>query len=161
MAKQFTKRDRRFLGIGVQGAIRGFFGGNAFLSIAILALICLFLIKEAYQFFPQHHAGLQLYRQSGLEYVDHIKRQVDGHTKLEGLVAQAYYAELEDIAGKERSIVEAFYGMSDLASSKGEDQIDALYEAQEALAELEEQDDKEAAARAREAAKPKPKSVIP
>ena len=153
MAKQFTKRDRRFLGIGVQGAIRGFFGGNAFLSIAILALICLFLIKEAYQFFPQHHAGLQLYRQSGLEYVDHIKRQVDGHTKLEGLVAQAYYAELEDIAGKERSIVEAFYGMSDLASSKGEDQIDALYEAQEALAELEEQDDKEATARAREAEK--------
>ena len=90
MAKQFTKRDRRFLGIGVQGAIRGFFGGNAFLSIAILALICLFLIKEAYQFFPQHHAGLQLYRQSGLEYVDHIKRQVDGHTKLEGLVDFVY-----------------------------------------------------------------------
>ena len=73
MAKRFEKRDRGLLGIPTQAAIKSFFGGNAVLSIAILLSICIFLGKEALMFFPDYHKSLQLYRKSGLEYVDHLK----------------------------------------------------------------------------------------
>lgn len=151
MAKRFQKRDRRFLGIGAQNAIKGFFGGNAVLSIAILLLICLFLGKEAFLFFPKHHDGLKLYRQSGLEYVDFLKSQVDGHTELNGLVAQAYFAELEDIAGRERSIIEAFYAIVEVAEDEGEDEIDELADAIDDLADAQDGDDPAALTAAREA----------
>lgn len=151
MATRFQKRDRRFLGLGMQNAIKGFFGSNAFLSIAILLSICLFLVNEAYRFFPQHHAGLKLYRLSGQEYVDYMKRQVDGHTEFDGLIAQAYYAELEDVAGRERSLVEGFYAIADVATGEGEDEIDAWYEAQESLAEAEDEGEADAIATARTA----------
>lgn len=152
MAKHFQKRDRRFLGLGSQAAIKGFFGGNALLAIAILLLICLFLVSEAYQFFPQHHANLKLYRQSGMEYVDYVKEEVEGHTELESLTAQAYYAELEAVAGQERSLVDAFYVIADVAGNEGEELIDDLYEAEEEVEEAREADDPQALVEAREAA---------
>jgi phosphate transport system permease protein len=139
MAKQFQKRDKRFLGIGVQGAIKGFFGGNAVLSIALLVLICLFLGKEAFLFFPDHHRGLQLYRKSGQEYVDLMKRQVEGHAALNSLVAQAYFAELDEIAGRERGVVDGFGYLVDLAEDEAEDEIDAWAEAREELDDVEEE----------------------
>ena len=154
MATQFQKRDRRILGIGSQGLIKSFFGGNAVLSIAILLLICLFLGKEAALFFPKHHAGLQLYRNAGLEYVDFVKRQVEGHTKLNGLVAQAYFAELEEIAGRERSLVEGFHSIVDLAEERAEDEIDQWAESRDDLEEAapdEAEAAREAEARARQA----------
>jgi len=133
MAKQFEKRDRRFLGIGVQSAIKGFFGGNALLSIAILLLICVFLGKEAFLFFPDHHKGLQLYRKSGQEYVDAMKRQVEGHAELNSLMAQAYFAEKAGIAGGEWGVVDAFGYLVELAEDEGEEEIDAWAEAREEL----------------------------
>ncbi|MDA1006396.1 MAG: hypothetical protein O3A87_07930, partial [Verrucomicrobia bacterium] len=138
MAKQFEKRDRRFLGIGVQSAIKGFFGGNALLSIAILLLICVFLGKEAFLFFPDHHKGLQLYRKSGQEYVDGMKRQVEDHADLNSLMAQAYFAEKADIAGREWGVVDAFGYLVDLAEDEGEDEIDAWADAREELEDAEE-----------------------
>lgn len=150
MAKRFQKQGRRFLGIGGQAAIKGFFGGNALLSIAILLLICAFLINEAYRFFPQHHEGLKLYRKAGLEYVDFIKREVEGHTELDGLVAQAYYAELDEIAGRERSLVDAFYAIVAVAEDVGEDEIDELADAIDNLEDAEDGDDAAALVAARQ-----------
>ncbi len=140
MAKQFEKRDRLFLGIGVQSAIKGFFGGNALLSIAILLLICVFLGKEAFLFFPDHHKGLELYRKSGQEYVDAMKRQVEGHAELNSLMAQAYFAEKADIAGREWGVVDAFGYLVDLAEDEGEDEIDAWADAREELEDVAEDD---------------------
>ena len=158
MAKRFQKKGRTFLGLGAQSAIKGFFGGNAVLSIAILLLICIFLGKEALLFFPNHHKDLKLYRQTGLEYVDYLKKEVDGHTELNSLVAQAYFAELEEIAGRERSLVEAFYGVVDVAEDEGEDQIDDLADAIDDLADARDDDDAAALAEA-EAAEAKARTA--
>lgn len=151
MAKQFQRTDRKFLGVGSQSAIKGFFGTNAVLSIAILLAICGFLINEAWRFFPDHHKNLKLYRLSGMEYVDHLKRQVAGHGEIDALVTQAYYAELAEVAEVEKSLIDAFGEIESIAADAGEDEIDALYEAMEALAEAEEGDDAAALAEAKQA----------
>ena len=90
MAKHFQRKGRRFLGVNLQGWIRGFFGGNAALSIVILFLICAFLVKEAVMFFPQHHRDLELYRKTGQEYVGHLIKEVDEYTILVSATNQAY-----------------------------------------------------------------------
>ena len=133
MAKRFQKHDKRFLGLGKAGAIRGFFGTNAILSIAILLLICVFLAKEAFLFFPGHHEELGLFRQSGQEHVDYQIRQVDEFTELNSLVNQAYFAEFDVLAGRERGLIDAFYYLVDLAEDAGEDEIDEWADARDDL----------------------------
>ena len=77
-----TRRKVRMLGLTVDECIKGFFGGNAILSIVVLALITYFLIREGAGFFGQNRENLQVYRQAGLEYVDFIRAQSDDHTSL-------------------------------------------------------------------------------
>lgn len=78
-----TSRVRwRFLGLDLQGWIKFFFRGNATIAIIILLLIMVFLFREGAGFFPQHDRNLTLYRQTGLEFVDNLIRQVDAHTAL-------------------------------------------------------------------------------
>lgn len=144
MAKRFQRRERKFLGFGAAKAIRGFFGANALFSIAILALICLFLMKEAFMFFPSHHEELKLYRKSGQEFVGHIKDQVDGHTELNSLVAQAYFAELDHTVGRERGLLDAYAVLIELGEDLGEDEIDEWADARDDLEDAQD-DDKEAA----------------
>jgi phosphate transport system permease protein len=76
--------------------IQCFFGGNAFAAMAVLALITLFLMREGVGFFPQNLRNLRLYRLAGLEYVDLMRGQVEGHTalnrKLQALRLQALNA---------------------------------------------------------------------
>ena len=69
-----------------------------------------------------------LYRKCGLEFVDHMKWQVEGHTKLEGLLAQAYFAELTEIAGREKGLIDSFAEIEYVAGDAGEDEIDQWYE---------------------------------
>ncbi len=89
--------------------LKYFFGGNASLAIIILSLICVFLAKEAIEFYPSHHRGLNLYRQTGQEFVDYLERESKLHKKLTGYLAKAYYGEIN-------------------ASSKGEQQLLVAYE---------------------------------
>lgn len=72
----------RFLGLSLDDMIRCFFGGNALVAVVVLGLITLFLFKEGLEFFGQNRGNLQVYRLAGLEYVDHIRRQVEEHTAL-------------------------------------------------------------------------------
>jgi len=118
------------LGVDLQGWIKGFFGGNATLSIVILFLICLFLIIEAVRFFPQHHKDLQLYRQSGQEYVGHIIKEADGYTKLVSLANQAYYQELDEKYGNQRGISDTYEALLEPLED-GDDLIEALEEARD------------------------------
>ncbi|MEY4941461.1 MAG: phosphate transporter permease subunit PstC, partial [Verrucomicrobiota bacterium] len=76
------KRRLRLLGVTLDDAIKAFFGGNAVVSVIVLALITIFLFREGAGFFGQNRLNLQVYRLAGLEYVDLIRRQSDDHTAL-------------------------------------------------------------------------------
>ncbi|MGC6426980.1 MAG: phosphate ABC transporter permease subunit PstC [Akkermansiaceae bacterium] len=131
MAKHFQRKGKRFLGWDLQDWIKGFFGSNATLSIIILFFICFYLVSEAIQFFPTHHKGLQLYRQTGQEYVGHIIKQVDGHTRLQSLTNQAYYQELDAAYGTERGLVEGYDSLIEPLEDEGDDLIGDLEDARD------------------------------
>ena len=77
-----TRRRFRFLGLTAEDLIRVFFGGNAAVAIIVLTLITTFLLREGIGFFGQNQENLQIHRRAGLEYVDFIRGQMDGHTAL-------------------------------------------------------------------------------
>lgn len=106
--KAFQRKGFQFLGLGRQDFIRVFFGGNASLAIVILILICVFLLREAVMFFPDHHAGLKSYRKSGQEFVDHFDKQIVAHTNLYSSVNIAYYAEVNRTSEVEDAILRAY-----------------------------------------------------
>jgi len=62
--------------------IRGFFGSNAFIAIAVLALITIFLFREGFGFFGQNLRNIRLYRRAGLEYVDIMRAAADRNVAL-------------------------------------------------------------------------------
>ena len=78
--KNPTRFDRKRLRL--DHVIHRFFGANALLAIIVLALITLFLAREGVGFFPQNLQNLRVYRLAGLEYVDFMRGQVEGHTAL-------------------------------------------------------------------------------
>ncbi len=77
-----TSKQPTFLGIDKDMALKGLFGGNAFVSILVLGLITLFLFKEGFGFFGQYRTNLALYRQSGLEYVDIMRDEQNAYDSL-------------------------------------------------------------------------------
>ena len=78
--KNPNRFDRRRLRL--DPFIKGFFGGNALISIVVLALITFFLFQEGAEFFPQNLQNLRIYRKAGLEYVGMMRDQVEAHTAL-------------------------------------------------------------------------------
>jgi phosphate transport system permease protein len=76
------KERTRFFGLTIDETIRAFFGGNAFMAVVVLALITIFLFKEGAAFFGQNRDNITLYRKAGLEYVDYMREQQEGHTAL-------------------------------------------------------------------------------
>lgn len=77
-----TKKRLRFLGLTLDDTIKAFFGGNALVAVVILSLITFFLAREGMGFFGQNRQNLEVYRRSGLEYVDFMRRQSEDHTAL-------------------------------------------------------------------------------
>lgn len=71
------------LGLTLEDAIRIFFGGNAVVAVVVLALITYFLFREGAGFVGQNRTNLEIYRQAGLEYVDLVRGQAEGHAALE------------------------------------------------------------------------------
>lgn len=72
----------RFLGLTLDECIQGFFGGNAFIAVIILALITVFLFREGFKFFPLNQDNLRIYRTAGLEYVQHLRGLDETHLAL-------------------------------------------------------------------------------
>ena len=72
----------RLFGLTLDDCIKVFFGGNAVISIIVLALITYFLFREGAGFFGDNRRNLEVYRQAGLEYVDFIRAQQDDHAAL-------------------------------------------------------------------------------
>lgn len=77
-----TSRRTGFLGLNRNQVIRGFFGGNAFVSVVVLGLITIFLFREGREFFGQNRRNLEIYRVAGLEFVDIMKRQDEAFVAL-------------------------------------------------------------------------------
>ena len=84
----------RFKGRSTEGLIKAFFGGNAALTIVILILIIVFLLREGIGFFPKYRQELQVYRRSGLEFVDIARKDLTAHEQMVSLLNRAYYAEV-------------------------------------------------------------------
>lgn len=82
-AESIKKRNTGFLGIDRALAIKAFFGGNALVSIIVLALITFFLFREGVEFFPDYRKDLELYRASGQELVGILKAEVDEFDELQ------------------------------------------------------------------------------
>ena len=93
--QSIQKRRSGFSGARIDQWVRLLFGSNAAVSILVLGLITLFLFKEGIGFFPQNLKNLQLYRLAGLEYVDIIRPQIDGHTALSRQLQSMRLKELE------------------------------------------------------------------
>ena len=53
-----NKKRVRVLGLSFDDAVKIFFGGNALVSVIVLALITYFLFQEGFGFFGQNHRNL-------------------------------------------------------------------------------------------------------
>jgi phosphate transport system permease protein len=97
-----TKKRTRFLGLTLDECIQAFFGGNALVALIVLALIMVFLFREGAAFFGQNQRNLTVYRQAGLEYVDHIRRQEAAHTALTRRLYDLRLAAFAQLTQKQR-----------------------------------------------------------
>lgn len=79
---KFRSHRFHFLGLDSDDIVRSFFGGNATLAIVVLVLIMFFLFREGAGFFGQNASDQTVYRQSGLEYVDVMRTQLDDYYRL-------------------------------------------------------------------------------
>ncbi|MDF1850802.1 MAG: phosphate ABC transporter permease subunit PstC [Verrucomicrobiales bacterium] len=148
---QFRNRGFKILGLSKQDLIRIFFGGNASVAIVVLVLICVFLAREAFMFFPDHHHDLKAYRQSGQEYVDFASDEIKAHTNLYSSLNIAYFAEVNRTAKTEDTILRAYralmanlenvtaktWGRFERDLDRLEDVEDDLSDAKEDLEELD------------------------
>ncbi|BCU78632.1 phosphate ABC transporter permease subunit PstC [Luteolibacter sp. LG18] len=91
----------RFKGRSTEGLIKAFFGGNAALTIIILILIIVFLLREGVGFFPKYRQELQVYRRSGLEFVDIARKDLTAQEQMVSLLNRAYYAQVNSACRKE------------------------------------------------------------
>ncbi|MGC4013580.1 MAG: phosphate ABC transporter permease subunit PstC [Luteolibacter sp.] len=91
----------RFKGRSTEGLIKAFFGGNAALTIIILILIIVFLLREGVGFFPKYRQELQVYRHSGLEFVDIARKDLTAQEQMVSLLNRAYYAQVNSACRKE------------------------------------------------------------
>ncbi|MEP2776743.1 MAG: phosphate ABC transporter permease subunit PstC [Luteolibacter sp.] len=133
MATHFKRKGKRLLGICRQDAIRYFFGGNAMISILVLGAICLFLAREAALFFPQHQKELEVFRLTGQEYADFVIKEMDEYTEVKSLANQAFYQEMNEAYGIQRGLVDSFGALSGDLFDDGEDLIEELEDARDAV----------------------------
>jgi phosphate transport system permease protein len=150
--KVFKRRGFQIFGLGLQDVIRFFFSGNASLAIIILILICFFLAKEAFLFFPDHHKDLKSYRQSGQEFVGFISEEVKAHTDLNSAANIAYYSEVNRTSEKEdtflrtyRTVLANVENRSAKTWNRLERELDALEDVVDDLEDLDAEDEEDRA----------------
>jgi phosphate transport system permease protein len=97
----------RLFGLTLDDCIKVFFGGNAVVSIIVLALITVFLFREGAGFFGQNRDNLTVYRQAGLEYVDIIRVQSEEHTALTRYLSDIRLRALRHATEKQKLTLEA------------------------------------------------------
>lgn len=93
---------------------RLFFGSNAFLAVMALALISLFIAREAFFFFPQYHAELVEGRRCGLELTDRMGQELSR-------LGEPVGALREREAALRKEGTEAAMGQADLLAAAAEE----------------------------------------
>lgn len=142
MATHFKRKGKKLLGIGRQDAIRYFFGGNAMISILVLGAICAFLVREAALFFPQHQRELEVFRLTGQEYANFVIEEMDEYTDVKSLTNQAFYQEMNEAYGIQRGLVDSFGTLSGNLFDHGEDLIEELEDARDAVDDADGEEEK-------------------
>jgi|TARA_B110000037_G_scaffold223181_1_gene303365 phosphate transport system permease protein len=142
MATHFKRKGKRVLGVGRQDAIRFFFGGNAMISTFVLGAICIFLAREAAMFFPQHQRELEVFRLTGQEYTNFVIEEMDEYTEVKSLTNQAFYQEMNEAYGIQRGLVDSFGALSGNLFDDGEDLIEELEDARDAVDDADEEEAK-------------------
>jgi phosphate transport system permease protein len=76
------RRGGWFFGLSGDNFARLLFQANAGVSIIVLGLITFTIFRDATGFIPMNRRNLEIYRLAGLEYVDHLRRQVEDFSAL-------------------------------------------------------------------------------
>lgn len=76
------RRRGWFFGLTGDRIAKRVFQGNAAISILVLALITFTIFRDALGFIPANRHNLEIYRQAGLEFIDHLRREVEDYTAL-------------------------------------------------------------------------------
>lgn len=123
-------RGIRLLGLKftVDGTVKGFFGGNAYLAIIFLLFICLFLLRAAMGFFPGYRTELHEARQSGVEFVNVIKQETAGFTALRRKMDLAYISEKRARFGQQEATILLYNRFEGVVDDHLENQVEALAE---------------------------------
>ena len=135
------KRGFRLLGLNLNadGAVKGFFGGNAYLAILALLFICVFLLKSGLGFVPGYRVELSEARQSGVELTNLVRYEVNGYQAMLARMNQAFIAEKRHRFGDEESAIYLYEEFEALVDDEFEDAVTDYLD-------LEEGAEKEAAA---------------
>ncbi len=94
-----SKRRGWFFGLTGEQAAKLLFQGNATISIIVLALITFTIFSDAVGFIPQNRENLEVYRRAGLELVDMLRGQVQGHSALSRYLSAARQEEITRLTG--------------------------------------------------------------
>ncbi len=69
-----------FFGLSGDRVAKVVFQGNAAISILVLALITFTIFRDAVGFVPMNRHNLEIYRLAGLEFTDHLRREVEDYS---------------------------------------------------------------------------------
>ena len=97
-----NKSKFRCFGLTFDDGVRVFFGGNAVVSVIVLALITIFLFREGAGFFGQNKQNLVVYRRAGLEYIDFIRAQQEEHTALTRYLSDVRLRQFNDFVNRQK-----------------------------------------------------------
>ncbi len=135
------KRGVQLMGLNLNadGAVKGFFGGNAYLAILFLFFICIFLFKSAIGFIPGYRTELSEARISGVEAANHVNYQLTGYDALYTKVNQAFINERRARFGALETVVPIYEELESIIDDQLENEVDEY-------TELDEGPEKESAA---------------
>ncbi len=124
------KRGFRLMGLNLNadGAVKGFFGGNAYLAILFLLFICIFLFKSAIGFIPGYRTELSEARVSGIEAANHLNYQLVGYDALYTKINQAFINERRARFGDLETVVPIYEELESIIDDELEDEVDEYTE---------------------------------
>lgn len=113
-----------FFGLTGDRIAKVIFQSNAGISILVLGLITFTIFRDAIGFVPQNRHNLEIYRLAGLEFTDHLRREVEDFSAFNrylgavrsdrfaqlqraGLAASAAQAQLADFDGYANRVADA------------------------------------------------------
>ncbi len=129
------KRGWRLMGLNIttDGAVKGFFGGNAYLAILVLLFICIFLLRSGLGFVPGYRVELGEARSSGIELTNKVRYELTGYTAILARANQAFIAEKRHRFGEQESTIYLYEEFEALIDDNFEDAIEEYTDLDEGI----------------------------